>query len=92
MKKFIIERELPGAGNMSPEELQAISKTSVSVIAVLGKPYHWVESYVTKDKIYCIHEAESEEVVREHSSCANFPLNGIEEIKAIIDPATAGEA
>jgi len=90
MKKFIIERELPGAGNMTAEELQAISKTSVSVIAVLGKPYKWVESYVTKDKIYCVHEAESEDVIREHSNCANFPANSIEEINVIISPATAG--
>jgi hypothetical protein len=90
MKKFIIERELPGAGNLTAEELQAISKTSVSVISVLGKPYKWVESYVTQDKIYCVHEAESEDVIREHSNCANFPVNGIEEIKVIISPATAG--
>ncbi len=90
MKKFIIQRELPGAGHMTEEELQAISKTSVSVVAVLGKPYKWVESYVTKDKIYCIHEAESEDVIREHSNCANFPVNKIEEIKAVISPLTAG--
>ncbi|MEX6690862.1 DUF4242 domain-containing protein [Danxiaibacter flavus] len=89
MKKFIIERELPGAGNMTEEELQAISKTSNSVVSVLGKPYKWIESYVTKDKIYCIHEAESEDVIMEHASCASFPANRIEEIKAIINPATA---
>ena len=89
MKKFIIERELSGAGNMTAEELQALSKTSVSVISVLGKPYKWVESYVTRDKIYCIHEAESEEVIREHSNCASFPVNAIEEIRIIINPATA---
>jgi hypothetical protein len=90
MKKFIIERELPGAGNMTADELQAISKTSVNVISVLGKPYKWVESYVTQDKIYCIHEAESEDVIREHSSCASFPANVIEEVKEVISPATAG--
>ena len=90
MKKFIIERELPGAGNMTVEELQAISKTSNSVISVLGKPYNWVQSYVTKDKIFCIHEAESIDVIKEHSNCANFPANEIEEIKVIITPATAG--
>jgi hypothetical protein len=89
MKKFIIERDLPGAGNLTPEELQAISKTSVSVISVLGKPYTWVESFVIKDKIYCIHEAENEDVIREHSSCANFPITWIEEVKAVISPATA---
>ncbi len=90
MKKFIIERELPGAGNMTSEELQAISKTSVSVISVLGKPYKWLESYVTQDKIYCVHEAESEDVIREHSSCASFPANKVEEVKVIIGPSTAG--
>jgi uncharacterized protein DUF4242 len=89
MKKFIIERDLPGAGNMTPEELQAISKTSVSVMSVLGKPYTWVESFVIKDKIYCIHEAENEDVVREHSSCASFPITWVEEVKAVISPATA---
>jgi hypothetical protein len=89
MKKFIIEREMPGAGYMSAEELKAISKTSDSAISVLGKPYKWVESYVTKDKIYCIHEAESEDVIREHSNCADFPVSGVEEVKIIINPSTA---
>ncbi|MEO7486034.1 MAG: nickel-binding protein, partial [Ferruginibacter sp.] len=59
-------------------------------ISILGKPYNWVESFITQDKIYCVHEAESEEVIREHSSCANFPVNRIEEVKAVISPATAG--
>ena len=89
MKKFIIEREIPGAGNMTAEELQAISKTSNSVISVLGKPYKWIESYVTNDKIYCIHEAESEDVIREHASCASIPANKVEEVKVIISPSTA---
>ena len=89
MKKFIIEREIPGAGNMTSEELQAISKTSNSVISVLGKPYKWVESYVTNDKIYCIHEAESEDVIREHANCASIPANKIKEVKVIINPSTA---
>jgi len=89
MKKFIIKRDVPGAGNMTSEELQSISKTSVSVVSVLGKPYKWVESFVTKDNIYCIHEAENEEVIMEHSSCANFPVTFIEEIKSTINPGTA---
>lgn len=89
MKKYIIERNLPGAGNLSEEDLRALSKTSVNVISVLGKPYRWVESYVTQDKIFCIHEAESEEVIRQHSNCADFPVTGIKEIKAMIGPATA---
>ncbi|ULQ51987.1 DUF4242 domain-containing protein [Flavihumibacter fluvii] len=90
MKKFIVERKLPGAGNMTAEELREISKTSVAVISILGKPYVWVESFVTEDKIYCIHEAESEDDIREHAKCGNFPVNGIDEIKAVIGPGTAG--
>ena len=89
MKKFIIERNLPGAGNLTPEELEAISRTSVAVITVLGKPYHWIQSFVTEDKIYCIHEAENEDDIRAHANCGNFPVNRIEEIKATIDPTTA---
>ena len=89
MKKFIVERKLPGAGNMTVEELQAISKTSNAVITILGKPYKWIQSFVTDDKIYCIHEAESEDALREHAKCGNFPVHKIEEIKAIFDPTTA---
>ena len=89
MKKFIVERKLPGAGNMTVEELQAISKTSNAVIIILGKPYKWIQSFVTEDKIYCIHEAENEDAIREHAKCGNFPVHKIEEIKAIFDPTTA---
>jgi Nickel responsive protein SCO4226-like len=89
MKKFIIERKLPGAGNMTAEELKAISKVSVAVISTLGRPYKWVQSFVTEDKIYCIHEAENEEDIRNHGKCGDFPVNGIEEIKAVISPDTA---
>lgn len=88
MKRYIIERNLPGAGKMTADELQAISKTSNSVISVLGKPYTWVESFVTENKIYCIHEAENEDDIRAHAKCGNFPLDSIEEIKALIGPAT----
>jgi len=91
MKRFIIERSLPGAGKMSTEELQAISKTSVAIISVLGKPYVWIESFVTDDKIYCIHEAENEGDIREHAKCGNFPVDTIEEIKAVINPATGDD-
>jgi hypothetical protein len=91
MKRFIIQRDIPGVGKLSPEELQVMSKTSVTVAAVLGKPYVWIESYVTDDKIYCIHEAESEEVIREHSSCAGFPVTTVIEVKTIIGPQTAEE-
>ena len=88
MKKFIIERSVPGAGNMTSEELHAISKTSNAVISVLGKPYVWIESFVTADKIYCVHEADNEDVIREHGKCGDFPVDKIEEIKAVITPAT----
>ena len=73
MKTFIVERNLPGAGNMTPEELQAISKTSNAVITILGKPYKWIHSYVTENKIYCIHEAESEKEILEHAQLWRFP-------------------
>ena len=89
MKKFIIERKLPGAGNMTVEELQTISTTSNAVITILDKPYKWIQSFITEDKIYCIHEAETEDAIREHAKCGNFPVNKIEEIKAMIDPTTA---
>jgi len=91
MKKFIVERKLPGAGNMTDEELQALSRTSMAVITVLGKPYKWVESFITEDNIYCIHEAENEDAIREHAKCGNFPVNKIEEIKAVINPTTGKE-
>lgn len=89
MKKFVVERNLPGAGNLSPEELQAISQTSCEVVSQLGKPYHWIQSFVTEDKIYCIHIAESEEVVREHARLGKFPINIIAEVNAVIDPLTS---
>jgi hypothetical protein len=89
MKKFVVERNLPGAGSLSPEELQAISQTSCEAIAHLGKPYHWIQSFITSDKIYCVHIAESEAVVREHAKKGKFPVNSVNEVRAIIDPATS---
>lgn len=89
MKKFLIERELPGAGSLSAEDLQAISQTSCDVVNGLGKPYHWVQSYVTGDKIYCIHIAESEVVVRQHAAKGKFPVTSIAEVTTIIDPTTS---
>jgi hypothetical protein len=80
---------LPGAGNLSPEELKGISQTSLDACAKLGKPYHWVESFVTEDKIYCVHIAESEEVVREHARLGKFPINTVSEVKSIMDPVTS---
>lgn len=89
MKKFVVERNLPGAGNLTPEELQAISQTSCEAISQLGKPYHWIQSFITGDKIYCIQIAESEEVIREHARLGKFPVNTIAEVKVIIDPLTS---
>jgi len=89
MKKFIIERNLPGAANLSPEELQAIAQTSCEIVSKLGNSYQWVESYITEDKLYCVHIAESEEAVREHARLGNFPINTITEVKKVIDPLTS---
>ena len=86
MKKFVVERHLPGAGNLTPEELQAIAQSSCEAISQLGKPYHWVQSFITDDKIYCIHIAENKETVREHARLGDFPINTISEVKAVIDP------
>jgi len=88
MKKFVVERNFPGASNMSAEELQALSKASNDVIGKLGKPYTWVQSYIAGDKIYCVHIAESEEVIREHAKLGKFPINTISEVKTIIDPTS----
>jgi len=90
MKKFVVERTLPGAGNLSVEELQTISQTSCEVVNNLGQPYHWIQSFITGDKIYCIHIAESEAVVREHARLGKFPINTVSEVKAIIDPSSCG--
>ena len=89
MKKFVVERNLPGAGNLTPEELQSISQTSCEAITRLGKPYHWIQSFVTDDKIYCVHIAENQEVVREHARLGKFPVNTIAEVKVVIDPLTS---
>ena len=89
MKKFVIERNLPGAGDLSAQEQQALSQASCEAIRSLNQPYHWVQSFVTEDKIYCIHIAESEEVIREHARLEKFPINTINEVKAVIDPTTA---
>jgi hypothetical protein len=89
MKKFVVERNLPGAGNLSPLELQAISQTSCEAIRDMDKPYHWIHSYITDDKIYCIHIAESADAIREHAKLGQFPINTISEVRTIIDPVTS---
>ena len=89
MKKFLIERNLPGAGNLTPQELQDIARASCEVVCQLGRPYHWIQTFVTQDKLYCIHIAESEELVREHARLGKFPINTISEVKTVIDPLTS---
>jgi hypothetical protein len=89
MPKYVIEREIPGAGNMSPQELQAVSQTSCGVLRNMGPSIQWVHSYVTGDKIYCVYIAPDENMIREHAQQGGFPANRISEIKSIIDPTTA---
>jgi len=89
MPKFLIEREIPGAGDLGPEELRAISQKSCGVLRELGPQVQWVESYVTGDKVYCVYIAPSEELVREHATRGGFPANRVSEIKRMIDPTTA---
>lgn len=89
MPKFVIEREIPGAGDLSPEQLHTISQTSCGVLQSMGPRIQWLHSYVTGDKIYCVYIAPNEEMVREHAKQGGFPANRVSEIKAIIDPTTA---
>jgi hypothetical protein len=89
MPKFLIEREIPGAGELKPEELQAISQKSCGVLRDMGPQIQWVESYVTGDKVYCVYIAPDEAAVREHATRGGFPANRVSEIKGMIDPTTA---
>ena len=89
MPKYVIEREIPGAGDLSAEQLNGISQTSCSVLNKLGPQIQWLESYVTGDKIYCIYIAPNEDMIREHAALGGFPANRISEVKTIIDPTMA---
>jgi hypothetical protein len=89
MPKFVIERDLPGAGQLSPDQLQGISSKSCSVLQQLGPQVQWLQSYVTDDKIYCVYIAPSAELIREHAARGGFPANRISEVKTTIDPTTA---
>lgn len=89
MPKFIIERELPGAGNLSRDELRAISQKSVGILKDLGPSIQWVQSYVVDDKIYCVYNASSVDLIRQHAQCGGFPANCISEVRTVIDPITA---
>lgn len=89
MPKFVIEREIPGAGSLTPAQLQAASQTSCSVLRSLGPQIQWVQSYVTPDRLYCIYIAPSEDLIRKHADQSGFPASRISEIRTIIDPTTA---
>jgi hypothetical protein len=89
MPKYVIEREMPGVGNLSEQELQGASQKSCSVLNNLGPQIQWVQSYVTGDKLYCVYIAPNEEMIRQHAEQGGFPANRISEIKSVIDPTTA---
>jgi cell division inhibitor SulA len=89
MPKYLIEREIPGAGNLTAEQLQGISQKSCGVLKNLGAQIQWLESYVTDDKVYCVYIAPNEALVKEHAKQGGFPANRISAIKQIIDPTTA---
>lgn len=89
MPKYIIEREIPDAGNLSKDDLQQISQTSCCILQKMGPQIQWLESFVTADKIYCVYIAPNEQSIRQHAESGNFPANSIAEIKTIIDPTTS---
>ena len=89
MPKFVIEREIPGAGKLTPEQLQAISQTSCGVLRPMGPEIQWVQSFVTDDKIYCIYIAPDEATVRQHATQGGFPANSVAQVRSTIDPTTA---
>ena len=89
MPRYVIEREVPNAGKMSPEQLQAVSQKSCSVLRNLGPQIQWIESYVTDNKLYCVYIAPSEEMIRMHAQQGGFPANRISEVRAVIDATTA---
>ena len=89
MPKFVIERLVPGAGQLSPDELRTVSMRSCNVLSQLGPSIQWIHSYVTDNKIYCVYLAPNEEMVREHAKLTGIPANHIASIKTVIDPSTA---
>ena len=89
MPKYVIEREIPGAGKLTAAELKAISQTSCNVLREMGSEIQWLQSYVTDDKLYCIYIAPNEEMVREHAKLGRFPANSVSRVTTIIDPTTA---
>ena len=92
MPKFVIEREIPGAGKLTPEQLQGISQTSCNVLRQMGPEIQWVQSFVTDDKVYCVYIAPDEEMIRRHAQQGGFPANRISRVHDVIDPTTAEPA
>ena len=88
MPKYVIEREIPGAGQLTPEELHGVADTSCQVLKHLGTDIQWLHSYVTDEKVYCVYIAPSEELIREHAKLGKFPANSISEVSSVIDPTT----
>ena len=88
MPKYVIERELPGAGKLTAEQLQEISANSNKVLSNLGPEIRWLQSYVTEDKIYCVYVAPDEDVIYEHARCGGFPANVVTRVSTVIDPST----
>jgi hypothetical protein len=89
MPKYVIEREIPGVGNLGKDDLRNISQKSCSVIKEIGSSIEWIESFVTNDKIYCVYNADNIDLVKEHAQKGGFPANKIEEVRNVISPATA---
>ena len=89
MPKYVIEREMPGAGSLSPDQLKAASQTSCGVLRELGPQIQWVQSYVTDDKIYCVYIAPNKQLIEQHAKQGGFPANRVSEVKTLIDPTTA---
>jgi len=89
MPKFVIERNVPGVGSLTDEQIKGISQTSCSVLQAMGPQIQWVQSYVTDDKIYCIYIAPDEETVREHATRGQFPADSVQQVRRMIDPTSA---
>ena len=89
MPKYVIERELPGAGKLSQNELRAIAQKSVGILKDMGPQIQWVQSYVVDDKIYCVYIAPTADMIKQHAVCGGFPANRISQIRSLIDPTTA---
>ncbi len=89
MPKYVIEREIPGAGKLSERDLKAVSQKSVKVLSQLGPQIQWLQSYVTGDKLYCVYIAPNDELIREHARQGGFPANSVSQVTSIIDPTTA---